>query len=245
MILNVNLVPPLLARKDAIASQGTSVEIMINAYLKSPVANVTEIDRLHVSDNNFLGFLAKCGMGEVVNTCAQALSCQPTCSEPNKPPCVQKRCLAGCVCAPGFIRSDSGICVQETRCPKRENSQWASKIVWFYLLNRQQQKRAKWTKSSKNAARHVLNQFAENHNQKWCAQLFVDQVATANQDSSETQTNNASVKRTVSNQLHLQLKLQPQGQVKMTKLCCYLNFSLFHLQLIVQSMNSSSNAALT
>ncbi|XP_026322756.1 zonadhesin-like [Hyposmocoma kahamanoa] len=51
---------------------------------------------------------------EVFDNCRK--ECQPTCAD-RKPIC-HYNCAAGCVCAPGFIRDDKGVCIRVEDCPK-------------------------------------------------------------------------------------------------------------------------------
>jgi len=61
------------------------------------------------------GATPACGQNEQYTECGTA--CPPTCKNLSPGICTQQ-CVVGCFCKPGFVRNQSGKCVEPRKCPK-------------------------------------------------------------------------------------------------------------------------------
>ncbi|GBM69772.1 hypothetical protein AVEN_217374-1 [Araneus ventricosus] len=59
-------------------------------------------------------FATSCGNDEVHTQCEA--HCQKNCTNWDRPLICPHRCLSGCVCKPGLVRDDRGVCVSPHEC---------------------------------------------------------------------------------------------------------------------------------
>ncbi|KAJ0180001.1 hypothetical protein K1T71_004592 [Dendrolimus kikuchii] len=76
-----------------------------------------------------------CGNNEVFTHCIQGQSGPQTCRDVGKPlPCPRidpKYCKKGCLCKPGYVRDDNGVCIPKNKCPCGRNEVYNSCIQGY------------------------------------------------------------------------------------------------------------------
>lgn len=106
------------------------------------------------------------GEHEVFVNCT---GCQPTCLNPNNTENCSVPCIPGCICIPGYLRNDTGICVPQEQCgpitqPPCDNSTTTStEIIPTNYVRSHNNELHYIQKEHANKRRHGVNQKHARH----------------------------------------------------------------------------------